>query len=43
MEKVDIRIPAEQKEKFKSICERNGASMSALIKIWIDKYIKENK
>jgi antitoxin component of RelBE/YafQ-DinJ toxin-antitoxin module len=43
IDKIDIRIPQEQKAKFKSICDKNGVSMSTLIKLWIDEYIKERK
>lgn len=40
---LNIRISEEMREEFKRIAENNAQTPSALIRKWIEEYIKENK
>lgn len=40
---LNVRISEEMRDEFKSIAEDNVQTPSALIRLWIEKYIKENK
>lgn len=40
---LNVRISEEMRDEFKSIAEDNAQTPSALIRLWIEKYIKENK
>jgi antitoxin component of RelBE/YafQ-DinJ toxin-antitoxin module len=41
MDQIRVLIAHLTKCKFKEICEKNGQDMSKLIRLWIEKYIKE--
>ena len=40
---LNIRIEKELRDEFKRIAEENAQTPSALIRKWIEEYIKENK
>lgn len=40
---LNIRISEEMRDEFKRIAEENAQTPSALIRKWIEEYIKENK
>jgi len=40
---LNIRISEEMREKFKKIANENAQNPSALMRKWIENYIKENK
>lgn len=40
---IQARIPESIRSEFREIAERNAQNPSALIRIWIEKYIEDNK
>ncbi|MBP1971561.1 antitoxin component of RelBE/YafQ-DinJ toxin-antitoxin module [Virgibacillus natechei] len=40
---VQARIPESLRKEFQDIAKSNAQNPSALIRLWIEKYIKENK
>lgn len=40
---VQARIPESMREEFRKIAENNAQNPSALIRLWIENYIKENQ
>lgn len=40
---LNIRISEKMREEFKKIAEDNAQNPSALMRKWIENYIKENK
>lgn len=40
---LNIRIEEKMRDEFKKIAEENAQTPSALIRKWIEEYIKENK
>lgn len=45
MKKVNfnIRIEKELRDEFRKVAESNAQTPSALVRMWIEKYLKENK
>jgi len=40
---LNIRIEEELRDEFKKVAESNAQNPSALIRLWIEKYLKENE
>lgn len=40
---INIRLSEELRDEFKKIADKNAHNTSALIRKWIEQYIKENK
>lgn len=40
---IQARIPESMRNEFREIAEGNAQNPSALIRLWIENYIKENK
>lgn len=40
---LNIRIDEKTREEFKKVAESNAQTPSALIRMWIEEYLKENK
>ena len=40
---LQIRMPKEMKDEFQRIAKGNAQNPSQLIRLWIAKYIEENK
>lgn len=40
---IQARIPESLRNEFREVAESNAQNPSALIRLWIEKYIKENK
>lgn len=40
---IQARIPESVRNEFQKIAKRNAQNPSALIRLWIEQYIKENK
>ena len=40
---LNIRIDEKTREEFKKVAESNAQTPSALIRLWIEEYSKENK
>jgi metal-responsive CopG/Arc/MetJ family transcriptional regulator len=38
-----VRLPKEDLEKFNAILKKNATNRSELFRLWIKKYIEENK
>lgn len=40
---IQARVPETMREEFRKVAESNAQNPSALIRLWIEQYIKENK
>lgn len=40
---IQARIPKDTRDSFRKIAESKAQNPSALIRMWIEKYIEENK
>lgn len=40
---LNVRISEDMRDEFKQVAESNAQTPSALIRLWIENYIKENK
>lgn len=40
---LNIRISEEMRDQFRKVADENAQNPSALIRMWIEDYLKENK